>query len=89
MMRPIISVVSSPRLCALAILLVGAARASAQERPAGSATAAFTAAAPGSAHAWSDYRPGTAWAPGHADRAAAGPSTPRTRAAATSPAGAT
>jgi len=59
-MHPIIRVVVLPGLRALAILLVGAAGASAQERPAGSPVTG--PAPPTAAGAWSGYRPGSAWA---------------------------
>lgn len=80
-MRRLISHAASPWLSALAILLVGA-RASAQERPSrpaesGSPPSMSAAAATGTpgtttsvpARAWYNYRPGTAWGPGHTGRA--------------------
>jgi len=86
-MRRLIPDAASPRLCALAILLVGTVRASAQERPSSpaesgsrpsasatttattattTATTAATSTVP--ARAWYNYRPGTAWGPGHTGR---------------------
>jgi hypothetical protein len=61
-MRRIIHLVASPRLCALAIFLVGALPATAQERPARPATPGPRPASPApAASGWSGYRPGTAW----------------------------
>jgi hypothetical protein len=83
-MRPFLHLVASPRLCTLAILLIGAVRAPAQERPAGSALPGSRPAAPASttatataptssARAWSGYQPGTAWGPSHPGRNSVGP----------------
>jgi hypothetical protein len=63
MLRPIVRVVSSRGLCALAIFLVGAVRASAQERP---AVPTVPTTGP-----WSGYRPGAPWAGSIAARSAA------------------
>jgi hypothetical protein len=69
-MHPIIRVITWPWPCALAMMLVGAAPAVAQSRPANSSTPP-----PGSsARSWSGYRPETNWARGNVTRAAAGSS---------------
>lgn len=75
-MRRLIRFAASLGHFALAILLVGASGARAQERPSGPAepelepapsavVASADTAAPVSARAWYNYRPGTAWGLGH------------------------
>jgi hypothetical protein len=82
LMHPIIRVVVSPWCCASAILLVGAVRAPAQERPAGPAGSASAPAS--AARGWSGYRPGAAWTGRTPAGASAGSSAEQRRAAAAS-----